>query len=69
MKRKPRPLVTLEHIANYAWGASLPYDQVKGLMSRHGFSPVQCWDNCERLINKADRDYNDWCRELDSAHP
>lgn len=55
--------ITVYDIACQCWARGFQYDQCLFLLIQHGFSPIQSLEEFQRVWNKLDQEYTDFCNE------
>ncbi|AIZ94847.1 hypothetical protein [Pseudomonas phage PASB7] len=55
--------ITVYDIACQCWARDFQYDLCCYLLIQHGFSPIQSLEEFQRVWNKLDQEYADFCNE------
>ncbi len=55
--------ITVDALARLCWARGFQYGQCLILMIRFGFSPIQSMEEFQRVWNKLDQDFADFCNE------
>ncbi|WJY90783.1 hypothetical protein phiPA13_5 [Pseudomonas phage phiPA1-3] len=54
---------TVHDIACLCWARGFQYDQCLSMLVQYGFSPIQSLEEFQRVWNKLDQEYADFCNE------